>query len=431
LNRSQSRHFPLALVLSLLLLAFGLPGRAQEVLGTNAFCQQFGRDCAKASPDLRQSRAHWLVGVDCSGSMLGKLDPLKAMLQVWLKLVVVAGDRLTILPFDNKVLAPTTFDVKADDYAALAGKVNPLLAVHSGKGTALDEARGALAKEAVADQQKDPTWDYVTIILSDRDDRDQGAPARISAASTGDFEDEQQYLYVVTADGQKKVSLRSLIRVLKPKGQAGSIEATRKVPLTEPRDETTPGSDPDANLRHTLGLVHWIPAGLALLMLGWLFGPDSPGLFLRNPGGRSTSVPWWIGKPRLLPVHASRNRSDFCLEPVRSDMGDRLVLKAMLANPWALGQWRVRLTASEGMVFGNEEQELEWPRGQHQLVIKDKNGVLVDRPLVVDVKTGTLMLWRAVLGLIALSLALWVLVPMFPTRPATPGQTTTVSEEAL
>ena len=417
----------------ILFLCLALPVAAQEVLGTNAFCQQFGRDCAKASPALREGRTHWLLGVDCSGSMLGKLDPLKAMLQVWLKLVVVSGDRLTVLPFDKKVLPATTFEVK-DDYAALAGKVNPLLAVHAGRGTALDEARATLAKDAVADQAKDPSWVYVTIILSDRDDRDQApglSPSPQAGNTTGDFEDEQQYLYVVTADGQKKVSLRSLIRGLKPKGQPGSVGAVRKVPLAEPRQDVTPGSDPDANLRHTLSYVPWLPAGLALLLLGWLFGPDSPGLFLRNPGGRSQSIAWWIGKPRLCPVHASRNRSDFCLEPVRAGEGDRLVLKAMLANPWAVGSWKVRLIASEGLVFGNEEQELEWPPGQHQLLLKDKNGVVVDRPITVDVKTGTLTLWRTALGLVVLSLVLWVVIPMVPTRPATPSSSVTVSEEAL
>lgn len=406
-------------------------------------CRDLGRwVCSRDSP-LCHRPVHWVLGVDISGSgAWGWLDVAKDLLRDWVQYVVVPGDRVQLVVFDDEVRTFGPWDVE-DRNALLSALMDPVRVRQGRRGSAVDEARREALQLAVQADHRSQA--VCTLLLADRDNTDSlpGASTPITQSLTQQFGSQfvlwptgrnakvverETELKIVCRDGQKIASLivfHSLSRQaqnvpLQSDWPPRQIPASTNIPLPLP-----PPPDPWSGVRRWLRPLTFIVGLIALLVLaGWLFSAEA-GKLINKDLGKSGVLLWrpfrlpgasW-GDP-LLQVRASHQSPGFCLAPARPGSGEALVAQARLDNPLAWSPWVARLTALEGyeirlkdgiwspkITVGATEQEVE---------VKDVAGIVARGKVRFEPEARVQKGWKGGIALVGVWLVLWLLIePLF------------------
>lgn len=382
-------------------------------------CRELGRwVCPRGSP-LCHRPAHWVVGVDISGStQWGWLDVARDLLRDWIGYVVVPGDRVTLIAFDDEVRTFGPWDVQ-DRAALLTTFLDPLRVREGRSGSAVDRAREKALELAAQAARASPGRVACTLLFADRDSTDSlpGARTPATASLTHRFGSQfvlwpagkdaqvverETELKIVCRDGQKIASpivFHSLARRAEAVPMSANLLPRRIPASTNVPPPPPPPPDPWKWMRQWLWLATFGVGLLALFGLGgWLWSAEG-GKLTNLDKKQSSSLPWRPFRQREKEVRATHHGPGFCLSPQRQGMEDGLVLRAKLHNPFAWKPWSVQLTALGGYNVrqgaGSWSDKLVLETGEQAIEVKDSNGIVARGKVAFAPDQGTHRVWQA------------------------------------
>jgi hypothetical protein len=395
-------------------------------------CRSLGRWVFSPDAPLCHRPVYWVLGVDISGSgAWGWLDVARDLLRDWGQYVVVPGDRVQLVVFDDEVRAFGPWDVE-DRNALLSVLLDPVRVREGHLGSAVDRAREKVLQ--LAARADHPSRAVCTLLLADRDSTDSlpGAATPItqslaqqfgaqfvlwSAGNNAKAVERETELKIVCRDGQKIASLivfHSLSRRAKevprrPDWPPRQIPASTSVPPPPPLPP-----DPWSGTRRWLRPLTIVIGLLGLLAWGgWLFSAEG-GQLINKDLSRSSVLRWRPYPVRPIEVQASYHGRGFGLAPVRPGLEDALVAQARLANPFAWGPWVARLTALEGYEIrfkdGMWSPEITLGAAERGIEVRDNSGIVARGTVKFEPEVRVQKGWRRGIVLAGVWLVLWLLV---------------------
>lgn len=335
-------------------------------------CAEIADFCVTQVPQLRDHAAHWFIAIDVSGSMPPRHEPLTRVLDTFIEYVMVPGDQVSEILFDDQIRA-----IPGDTVITYAATL-PVLPVETNRGelkhamlseirvrrgrpggTAVDDAWEQLFLGAEKAESATPRVLPVLLELSDRTNTEElqrrdnhmtqlerRFAGAFGSGANGTKLQSLKRIDLECVKGQKDLWVR--LSVARNTAAYPATGVSRKKPLAEPIVSPEP-QDVWENAR-TLAHV----GSMALFCIGGFLlfqAYRSPVGHLRSDTLRRALDLRYHERPQL--IAASRNEvSAFHIAPERAGLPDPPVFEVRPEHTRGL-QWQAVLSSRPGYHFSD------------------------------------------------------------------------------